>query len=131
MRPPRLGLVRAQEREVLSVVTRNRDKMEQRFGGLGDGAETLEIKGQTYTLWDLMNSLGLVTEDVQPVDAFHLADEGVYAVRYFDGQDRAVIAFEFDEDFRYLGEIRVHLAEYMGEDEYFEFPWNVGCPWTI
>lgn len=105
--------------------------MEKRFGGLGQGAETLEIKGKTYTLWDLLNAMGLFTEDVQPVDAFHLEEEGVFALRYFDGQDRAVIAYEFNEDFEYLQEIRVHLAEYMGDEAYFDFPWNVGCPWTI
>lgn len=113
------------------MVTKNRDRMEQRFGGLGEGAKELEVKGKSYTLSDLLNAMGLFSDDIQCVDAIHLADEGVYALRYLDGQDRAVIAVEFDEDFKYLGEIRVHLAEYMGEDEYFDFPWNVGCPWTM
>lgn len=113
------------------AVAKNRNRMEERYGQLGDGASTLEIRGKTYSLWDLLNTIGLFADDIRPVDAFHLEDLGIYAVRYLDGQDRAVIAMEFDEDFRYLGEIRVHLAEYMGEDEYFDFPWNVGCPWTV
>lgn len=105
--------------------------MVKRFGELGEGKDSLEIKGKGYGLWDLMQALGLLCEDVLPVDAFHFADDNTFAVRYFDGQDRVVVAYEFSEEFRYLGETRVHIAEYMGEQEYFEFPWNVGCPWTI
>lgn len=112
----------------------NREKMEAKFGELGTGQTTLVIKNVEYSIGKILVALGILYEDIVAIDAFTVEGEGgvkTFAVRYLDGQDRCIIAHEFDEDFRYLGEIRVHLAEYMGEEEYFNFPWNVGCPWTI
>lgn len=111
---------------------KGRQRMEKRFGELGTGQETLKIAGQEYELWDIMRALGLATEGiVQPVDAFHLEEEDIYAIRFFDGLARTMVAYEFDADFRYKRELRVHLAEYIGEDAYFDFPWNMSCPWSI
>lgn len=112
--------------------TRNLELMEKRVGPLGSGVGSLEINGKTYSLNELMKALGLITEgSVRPIDAFYLADEDVYAIRYLDVLARSIVVHEFGADFRYKREIRVHLAEIMGEDEYFDFPWSINCPWTL
>lgn len=105
----------------------NREKMEERYGELGSGRLELTIKGQKYGLHRLMEILGLLFEDTAPIDAHHLEDEGVYAIRYWDGADRQVVAYEFTPEFRYVRELRVHIAEWLG-DEYFEILWQALCP---
>jgi hypothetical protein len=53
-----------------------------------------------------------------------------YVLRYYDGEDQRIVAHEFDSDFRFLGEIRAHIAEWIGEDGYFEWfrHFRVRCP---
>lgn len=105
---------------------RQREKMEARYGELGSGRMELTIGGKTYGLRSLLQALGLLFEDVAPIDAVVLGDD-LCAVRYFDMQDRNVVACEFRGDFSYVTEHRVHIAEWMGE-AYYTFPWYVDCP---
>ena len=92
--------------------------MESRFGPLGCGAQSVVILGVDYTLDDLVSHMGLNFEDSRPIDVQTLP-AGHYAVRYYDGQDQRIVAHEFDAEFHFLGEIRAHIAEWIGEDAYF------------
>jgi len=109
--------------------TRDRDKMEKRYGQLGDGRVDLSISGHVYDLYALLEVLGLAFEDIRPIDA-HVLGENLFAIRYFDSEERSIVAYEFDSDFRRIGETIVHIQEWMG-DEYYDFNWGTWCPWTL
>jgi hypothetical protein len=74
--------------------------IENRYGELGAGVMFLEIGGRNYALLELMTVLGLDFEDVTPNDAHNLSGEQ-HAVRYYDAEDRCIVAYEFDADFHY------------------------------
>jgi hypothetical protein len=93
--------------------------MEARFGPLGCGEQRLRLEGAEYDVTALLAQLGLEFDDAKPIDA--LAVDGHFVVRYFDAQDARVVAYEFDNHFHMLGEIRAHIAEWIGEDAYFSF----------
>ena len=112
-----------------TAIGRDRLAMEQRYGPLGSGRPDLTINGQTYDLYALLQILGLDFEDIKPIDA-QVLGENLYALRYFDPEERCIVAYEFDAKFRRAGEAVVHIQEWMGED-YFEFNWGVWCPWTM
>ncbi len=112
-----------------SPPTPDRALMEKRYGQLGDGVLELTVKGQVYDLYALMEILGLAFEDIRPIDA-HVMGADLYAIRYFDSEDRSIVAYEFDADFRRLGETIVHIEEWMG-DAYYDFNWGAWCPWTL
>ncbi len=109
--------------------TPDRAWMEQRYGLLGDGRLDLTINGRAYDLYALMEVLGLAFEDIRPIDA-HVMGENLFAVRYFDSEDRSIVAYEFDSDFRRVNEAIAHIQEWMG-DEYYDFNWGAWCPWTL
>jgi hypothetical protein len=109
--------------------TPDRAWMEKRYGELGSGRLDLTINGRAYDLYALMEILGLAFEDIRPIDA-HLMGENLFAVRYFDSEDRSIVAYEFDADFRRVGETIVHIQEWMG-DAYYDFNWGAWCPWTV
>jgi hypothetical protein len=109
--------------------TPNRDQMEKRYGQLGDGRIDLTISGRLYDLYALLGVLGLAFEDIRPIDA-HVLGENLFAIRYFDSEERSIVAYEFDSDFRRIRETIVHIQEWMGDD-YFDFNWGAWCPWTL
>ena len=109
--------------------TPDRAWMEKRYGVLGAGRLDLTINGRAYDLFALMEVLGLAFEDIRPIDA-HRMGENLFAVRYFDSEDRSIVAYEFDADFRRVGETIVHIQEWMG-DAYYDFNWGAWCPWTV
>lgn len=108
---------------------RGRALIESRFGPIGAGCQRLTVKGREYTLPELLFCLGLGFEDSRGIDLVELS-ENHYAVRYYDGEDQRVVAHEFDADLVFLGETRAHIAEWIGEDAYFD--WfrhvRVRCP---
>ena len=112
-----------------SPTASDRAGMEKRYGALGSGRFDLTINDQVYDLYALLEILGLAFEDIKPIDA-HMMGENLYAVRYFDPEDRHIVAYEFDGGFRRVGETVVHIAEWMG-DAYFEFNWGAWCPWSL
>jgi hypothetical protein len=99
---------------------RHRDVIEGRFGPLGSGAQSLVIRGVTYSLSQLLSQIGAEFDDTKPVDALTLS-EGRYVLRYIDGQDQRVVASEFDADFRLLGETRARITEWEGDDSSFAY----------
>ncbi len=120
---------KGRELEKTTSPTPNRDQMEKRYGQLGDGRVDLTINGRVYDLYALLEALGLAFEDIRPIDA-HVLGENLFAIRYFDSEERSIIAYEFDSGFRRMGETIVHIQEWMG-DEYFDFNWGAWCPWTL
>jgi len=103
--------------------------MESRCGPLFSGEQRLTVDGADYDLEALTFRMGLNFEDARAIDARQLS-AGHYVVRYYDGEDQRVVAHEFDAAFRFLGETRVHIAEWIGEDGYFEWfrHLQVRCP---
>ena len=93
---------------------RDRDVIEGRFGPLGSGAQSLAIRGVNYSLAQLLSQIGAEFDDSKPIDALALAG-GSYVLRYVDGQDLRVVAAEFDDDFRLLGEMRASVSEWEGD----------------
>ncbi len=108
---------------------RGRALMESRYGLLGSGGQTLTINGVVYSLSELLVRLGLDFGDSRPIDVVTLSD-GHYVVRYFDAEDQRAVAHEFNADWRFLGETRAHIAEWIGEEAYLD--WlrrvRVRCP---
>lgn len=117
------------ERTQTGRPTPDRAGMEKRYGKLGDGRLDVTVNGRVYDLYALLEILGLAFEDIRPIDA-HVLGENLFAVRYFDSEDRSIVAYEFDSDFRRVGETIVHIQEWMGDD-YFDFNWGAWCPWTL
>lgn len=113
----------------ISHPTPNRDWMEKRYGHLGDGRLELTINGEVYDLYALLQVLGLAFEDIRPIDA-HVMGENLFAIRYFDSEERSIVAYDFDGNFRRVNETIVHIEEWMGA-EYYEFNWGAWCPWTL
>jgi hypothetical protein len=86
-----------------------RGRMEARLGPLGRGARRLTVAGQAYTLPDDIDFEGCRT-----IDGFEL-DPAHFAVRYHDPDEQRIVVHEFDAGFRYLTEMRVHVAEWVGD----------------
>lgn len=108
---------------------RGRALIESRFGRLFSGGQSLVINGEEYEMSALLLRMGLNFEDSRSIDVQTVSD-GHYVVRYYDGEDQRVVAHEFDTNFRFLRETRAHIAEWIGDEAYFE--WfshiQVNCP---
>ena len=108
---------------------RGRALIESRFGPLGSGKQLLTIDGAEYDLAALLFRMGLNFEDSRGIDMLEVS-AGLYVVRYYDGEDQRIVAHEFDASFRFCGETRAHIAEWIGEDGYFDWfrHFRVRCP---
>ncbi len=95
-----------------------KEVIEDRYGPLGCGRQSLTIDGTVYSASDLLVRMGLNFDDSRAIDVLALA-EGRYCFRYYDGQDQRVVALEFDADFRALGEVRAQFPEFIGDAEYY------------
>jgi hypothetical protein len=104
----------------------DRKRMEERFGEIGTGLVELTIRGKRYDLYQLLAMVGMDHADIRPIDAHRLGEDR-FAIRYFDTEERFIVAYEFGPDFEYLGEQAAHIDEWMG-DEYYNFPWAIYCP---
>ncbi len=99
---------------------RGRALIESRYGPLWSGRQAVTVGGTDYDLAGLLFHMGLNFEDSRAIDVLEVS-VGQYVVRYYDGEDQRVVAHEFDSSFRFLGEIRAHISEWIGEDGYFEW----------
>ncbi len=106
---------------------KDRKQMEDRFGAIGTGLVELTIRGERYDLYRLLKMVGMDHADIRPIDAHRLEGPDRFAIRYFDIEERFIVAYEFGADFEYLGEHAAHIDEWMG-DEYYNFPWAIYCP---
>ena len=105
----------------------DRKRMEERFGELGTGLVELTIRGQRHDLYQLLRNVGMDHADIRPIDAHSLEGPDRFAIRYFDLEERFIVAYEFNANFEYLGEQGAHIDEWMGK-EYYDFPWAIFCP---
>ncbi len=92
-----------------------RKAFEARFGALGTGSTRLTVGNDAFTLTEILERLGLAAEGCRSIDARALGSDR-FVIRYLDGEDQQIVAYEFDPDFRYLGETRVHVAEWIGDE---------------
>ncbi len=106
-----------------------RAAFESRYGRLGSGDASLRLAGAVLELAEVMHRLGLDFDGNRPIDA-PAVPAGRHAIRYFDGEERRIVCHEFADDFRYLEEHRVHIAEWLG-DAYFDTEWDVRCPMDL
>ncbi len=108
---------------------RGRALMESRYGPLWGGRQAVTVDGTDYDIAALMFHMGLNFEDSHAIDVLEVS-VGRYVVRYYDGEDQRIVAHEFDDTFRFLDEIRAHIAEWIGEDSYFDWfrQIQVRCP---
>ena len=95
-----------------------RERFEARFGRIGTGGRALRIDQRSFSLAELMERLGLAADGCRSIDALALPGD-CFVIRFLDAEDQQIVAYEFDPAFRYLGETRVHVAEWIGE----------GTPW--
>lgn len=95
-----------------------REEFERRYGTLFSGARSLVIEGVPWKLDDVMERTGFGFDGVKVIDA-PPADDGRYAIRFYDGEERRIVCLELDARLNYLEEYRVHIAEWLGEN-YFE-----------
>jgi hypothetical protein len=108
-------------------MSRSRALMEARFGRPGSGARRLTVAGRLYTLAEAMTRLGIAFEGCRTIDGFSLGPTR-FALRYYDPEEQRLVAYEFDSEFRFVGELRVHIAEWIGEDALQEG--TSGWSWT-
>lgn len=99
---------------------RGRTLIEGRFGKLGSGQKSVVIGDAEYDLPTLVARLDLGFEDSWPIDV-QAVSESCFCVRYYDGQDQRIVAHEFDASFVFVNETRAHIAEWIGEDAYYEW----------
>src|SRR5437879_5997118 len=89
---------------------RGRALMESRYGPLGCGAQVLAIGSVDYTLAGLLFHMGLDFEDSRGIDLIAVSVNH-YVVRYYDGQDERIVAYEFDGELRFFVEFGSPIAE--------------------
>ncbi|MGA2903601.1 MAG: hypothetical protein ABSD98_07210 [Candidatus Korobacteraceae bacterium] len=106
---------------------RGRPLIESRFGKLGSGQDSVVIEGAEYDLPTLLARLDLAFEDSWPID-IQVVSEGHFCVRYYDGQDQRIVAHEFDASFAFIAETRAHIAEWIGDEAYYQWSRNVAFP---
>jgi hypothetical protein len=99
---------------------RGRALIERRFGKLGSGQKSIVIGEQEYDIPALLARMDLQFEDSWPIDVQALS-ESRFCLRYYDGQDQRIVAHEFDAEFAFINETRGHIAEWIGEEAYYEW----------
>jgi hypothetical protein len=94
---------------------------------LGKGQQVLVVGDAEYDIQTLIVHMDLCFEDSKAIDAVKVG-EGHYVIRYYDGQDQRIVAHEFDGQFRFIAETRAHIAEWIGEEAYFDWVKYIGFP---
>ena len=91
--------------------------IENEFGPLWSGVDSLMIGDKVFTANELKRAFDLWAADIVGID-LHLLTDGQYAFRFYDGDDRCVVVFVFDEKLEIIRELRAHIAEWLKEDYY-------------
>jgi hypothetical protein len=94
--------------------------IETRFGKLGSGQKAVLIGDEEYDLSTLLARMDLEFEDSWPIDVQALS-ANCFCVRYYDGQDQRIVAHEFDASFAFIAETRGHIAEWIGDEAYYDW----------
>jgi hypothetical protein len=96
------------------VSIEDKELIETRFGPLWSGKTEIAFRGGVRTLRDVKHALDLTGEDVMGIDLHELQD-GTFAFRYYDGDDRRIAVLVCDAEGGILEELRAHIAEWLGE----------------
>jgi hypothetical protein len=96
------------------VSVEDKELIEARFGPLWSGKTEISFRGGVRTFRDVKRALDLTGEDVMSIDLHDLQD-GTFAFRYYDGDDRRIVVLVCDADGGILEEHRAHIAEWLGE----------------
>jgi len=91
--------------------------IEKEFGPLWSGADSLLVGDKVFTAKELKRAFDLWAADVVGID-LHVLAGGQYAFRFYDGDDRCIVVFVFDENLDIVRELRAHLAEWLQGDYY-------------
>ncbi|MGE5753598.1 MAG: hypothetical protein ACM319_08155 [Deltaproteobacteria bacterium] len=94
---------------------KDKEIIENRFGRLWSGPETVAIGDRIFTLLEINRAFGLDGGDVIGIDLQALPD-GRFAYRFYDGDDRHIVVFVFDATLDIVEEHRAHIAEWLGDD---------------
>jgi hypothetical protein len=107
-------------------ITIARREIEERYGKIGEGRKILFVNGAPVALNALSRRLALQYTDLVPIDAGELPD-GTYWLRFYDNEQRKVMAVEFDRSYTFTGERGADIMDWLGDD-YFRIRWRAFCP---
>ena len=107
-------------------ITIARREIEERYGKIGEGRKILFVNGAPVALNALSRRLALQYTDLVPIDAGELPD-GTYWLRFYDNEQRKVMAVEFDREYAFTGERGADIMDWLGDD-YFRIRWRAFCP---
>ena len=94
-----------------------KDLIEKEFGPLWSGVDSISVGDRIFTGRELKKAFDLWAADVVGID-LHVLPEHLFAFRFYDGDDRCVVVFVFDQDMNIVRELRAHIAEWLEEDYY-------------
>lgn len=96
----------------------DKEVIERRFGPLWSGLDCISVNDRIFTMAEIKRAFDLDAADVVGIDLSVLPD-GLFSYRFYDGDDRRIVVFVFDETLDIREEHRAHIAEWLG-DEYYE-----------
>lgn len=108
---------------------RDKEIIESKYGRLWSGADAINVGGNPCGIKDVLKAIDLLAGDVVPIDLVGLGDDR-FALRYYDGDDRCVVALEMDHRFKIVKEHRAHVAEWL-EDTYHEIGRGAISPYEL
>ena len=91
--------------------------IESTYGLLWSGEDKVIINGKEMDVKDILRALDISLEDAVPIDVIKI-DEDRYVIRFYDGDDRRIVAMELNGSLSVKKEYRFHIAEWLGEDVY-------------
>jgi hypothetical protein len=97
---------------------RDKERIEERFGPLWSGGNEIRLGGRVLTLLEVKRAFDLACAEVVAIDLHKLPDD-TFAFRFYDGDDRRVVAYVFNAQWEILEEHRAHIAEWLG-DRYYD-----------
>jgi hypothetical protein len=98
--------------------TSEKEQIEEEFGPLWSGEDSVTVGDRIFTAKELKRALDLWGADVVGIDLKTLP-EGLFAFRFYDGDDRCIVVFVLDRELNIVRELRAHIAEWL-EDEYYK-----------
>ena len=93
---------------------RDKELIEERFGPLWSGKNEIVWAGRTRTVLEVKRTFDLTGSDVVAID-LHELPERMFAFRFYDGDDRRIVVFVFNEDGEIREEHRAHIGEWLGD----------------